>query len=53
MKTFDDFSDAFDYCREAGRPVVVLVEGKRWKLYPSGRAVKMPITPAWSARSRF
>lgn len=37
---FDTFQDAFDYCREAGRPVVVWINGKRWKLYPSGAAKK-------------
>jgi hypothetical protein len=42
VKSFNDFSEAFDYCREKDQPVVVLVEGQRWKLYPSGRATKMP-----------
>ena len=37
MKTFADFSDAYDYCRECNRPVTVLVNDERWKLFPSGR----------------
>jgi hypothetical protein len=41
VKTFSDFSDAFDYCREKDRPVTVLVQGEKWKLYPSGHAVEM------------
>lgn len=41
MKSFDDFSDAFDYCRERDCPVVVLVAGEKWKLYPSGHAERM------------
>ena len=38
MRTFDEFTEAFDYCRAAGRPVTVQVRGETWKLYPSGRA---------------
>ena len=38
MKTFDTFEAAFAYCREGNCPVIVIVQGKRWKLYPSGRA---------------
>ena len=38
MRTFDDFPEAFDYCREAARPVTVQVNGEAWKLFPSGRA---------------
>lgn len=49
MKTFEDFPDAFDYCREKDQPVVVLVAGEEWKLYPSGSAVQ--ITPASSTSS--
>ena len=36
-KEFETFSSAFDYCREANQPVVVVVEGETWKLYPSGK----------------
>ena len=41
MKTFDDFPEAFDYCREKDQPVVVIVAGERWKLYPSGHATQL------------
>ena len=34
--TFDTFSDAFAYCREAGRPVRVWIHNRLYKLYPSG-----------------
>ncbi len=37
---FDDFPEAFDYCREVDRPVVVTVLGERWKLFPSGAGRK-------------
>ncbi len=40
MKSFDNFSAAFDYCREVGYPVVVVVKGEKYKLFPSGKAVK-------------
>ncbi len=37
--TFDDWSEAFDYCREADHPVIVRMAGEgTFKLYPSGRA---------------
>jgi hypothetical protein len=45
---FLEMSDAFDHCREANRPVKVIIIPKpatyrgslheMWKLYPSGRA---------------
>lgn len=38
LKEFEDFPEAFDYCRECGHPVVVRILGERWKLYPSGVA---------------
>lgn len=41
-KQFDDFSTAFDYCREADKPVAVRVGGERWKLYPSGQVKRLP-----------
>lgn len=46
MKTFDDFSEAFDYCREADKPVTVIVLDERYehgeyKLYPSGIAQQL------------
>lgn len=37
-KHFDFMSDAFDYCREANRPIRVCVSGEIWKLFPSGKA---------------
>jgi hypothetical protein len=40
LLSFDDFGEAFDYCREKDQPMVVSVQGERWKLYPSGRADK-------------
>jgi len=40
MKSFDDFSAAFAYCRECNKPMVVIISGEKWKLYPSGRAEK-------------
>jgi hypothetical protein len=52
MKMFSDFSDAFDYCREVDRPVVVLVQAEQWNLFPSGRAVEVAITPASPTRPR-
>lgn len=42
MRSFQTFQDAFDYCREKGCPVYVFVEGKRYKLYPSGKAHPRP-----------
>jgi len=38
---FDDFSEAFAYCREADRPVRVMISGTRYKLFPSGRAERL------------
>jgi len=38
LPEFDNFAAAFDYCRETDHPVRVLVNGARWKLYPSGKA---------------
>lgn len=37
--SFDDFPEAFAYCREKRTPVVVEIGGLRHKLYPSGRAL--------------
>jgi viroplasmin and RNaseH domain-containing protein len=39
MKTFDNFEEAFDYCREANHPVTVIVNWEKWKLFPSGKAI--------------
>jgi hypothetical protein len=38
IKTFDDITQAFDYCREVAKPVTVLIMDKKYRLYPSGRA---------------
>lgn len=39
IKKFEEFSDAFSYCREVNAPVVTqIVDGCVYKLYPSGRA---------------
>ena len=42
-KEFSDISDAFDYCREVDKPVIVVIlfaDGKseKYKIFPSGRA---------------
>ena len=41
-KKFDDWSEAFDYCREGDKPVrVIIVEDgafELWVLFPSGQA---------------
>ena len=39
MKIFNDFPDAFDYCREADKPVIVSIKGHKYqyRLFPSGR----------------
>ena len=44
-ETFDDWSEAFAYCREGGHPIRVIIEGWLWKLYPSGRAEKIRLCP--------
>lgn len=38
LKEFDTFWEAFDYCRDVNKPVIVRVMGEAWKLYPSGSA---------------
>ena len=38
LREFDNFPDAFAYCRRKDVPVVVRVERTLWKLYPSGVA---------------
>ena len=35
---FDDFPEAFAYCRRKDAPVIVRVKGVLWKLFPSGTA---------------
>lgn len=41
MRRFDTFQEAFDYCRESNRPVMVFIVGEKWRLFPSGRAEKV------------
>ena len=38
---FPTWPDAFDYCREANRPVVFRIGGEVWKIYPSGHYQKV------------
>lgn len=37
IKKFDNFEEAFSYCREKNYPVLIIIDGKKYKLYPSGR----------------
>ena len=37
--TFENHDEAFNYCRDVGHPVIVIIAGERRKLYPSGRAL--------------
>lgn len=41
IKEFNSFSGAFDYCREKDQPVVVNVNGTKYKLFPSGKSLKV------------
>jgi len=45
MKEFENIQEAFAYCREADKPVTVLVNGEKQKLFPSGRAEAAPACP--------
>ena len=38
--TFNDIADAFDYCREADKPIKAVVDGVCYKLFPSGYSEK-------------
>ena len=40
MVIVDTMEEAFDLCREANRPlrILVMADGQIWKVYPSGRA---------------
>lgn len=35
---FETWPDAFDFCRDADRPIVVSVGGEVRKIYPSGHS---------------
>ena len=48
--TNSDFESAFNYCREKNKPVMVKIDGQRWRLYPSGKATL--ITPPGARRKR-
>lgn len=40
------FQEAFGFCREAGRPITVKIDGDgEFKLYPSGKAVRLTTVP--------
>jgi len=36
---FDDFPEAFAYCRRKDAPVIVRVKRTLWKLFPSGHSL--------------
>ena len=40
-REFADMSDAFSYCRECDRPVIAIVKGVPYRLYPSGKAIDL------------
>ncbi len=42
---FSDMSEAFAFCRRCDRPVIVLVDGKKYRLFPSGRAEELESRP--------
>ena len=41
VKDFEDWDDAFSYCREKNYPVIVKVKGEFYKIFPSGRCEKL------------
>lgn len=41
-RAFNTFWEAFEFCREMGYPVMVVVRGQLYKLFPSGKALRMP-----------
>jgi len=48
MKTFKSISEGFDYAREKGHPVIVLIDFfdkhfVKWKLFPSGHAKQLDL----------
>lgn len=36
IKRFENFPDAFDYCREVNIPVIIFADDKKFKIFPSG-----------------
>lgn len=51
-RAFDNYPDAFDYCRERNRPVLVIVGDKVTKLMPSGCAYEKGYNPDQVAAMR-
>ena len=51
-RAFNTYPDAFDYCRERNRPVLVIVGEKVAKLMPSGAAYEKGYTMAEVALMR-
>ena len=39
---FSDMSEAFSFCRECDRSVIVQVDGKKYRLFPNGKAEELP-----------
>ncbi|MFH2076108.1 MAG: hypothetical protein ABIJ57_12310 [Pseudomonadota bacterium] len=39
-REFGSMESGFAFCREKNAPVSVLISGEKWKLFPSGKAVK-------------
>jgi len=37
----DGWASAFSLCRESQKPIIVEVDGERWKIYPSGSAKQL------------
>jgi len=35
---FETMQEAFDFCRQCNRPVIVQVDGRTYRLFPSGKA---------------
>ena len=42
QKKFEEWDEAFAYCREVNHPVLVQVKGKNYKIFPSGRCEDRP-----------
>lgn len=40
-RTFDDWTLAFDFAREADKPITAIIAGTRYKIYPSGKVVDL------------
>ena len=42
---FDNFEDAFYFCKKENHPIIVKIEGNRWRLYPGGTAEPLSDKP--------